>query len=155
VPKALKESVVGADTYVGYLPVGDFVGAFLNGYRAVTLLTVLVGLVLWAFSAAKNAIDYTEVVAQVERVEHVCRPAGTPMEASTDCASAAAVAGNKKLIRHLAVHVRYRSPADDQEHSGVIIPIGGKNAVQANRLRPGDRWKILAHDDVPDAIKLE
>ena len=54
-----------------------------------------------------------------------------------------------------AVHVRYKSPADGQEHSGVVIPIGSKMSVQAAKFRPGDRWKILAHDDKPDDIKAE
>jgi len=53
------------------------------------------------------------------------------------------------------VHVRYKSPADGQEYSGVIIPIGSKIAAQAASLRPGDRWKILAHDDKPYDIKAE
>ena len=35
------------------------------------------------------------------------------------------------------------------------FPTGSKMAVQAAKFRPGDRWKILAHDDKPDDIKAE
>src|SRR5689334_1188365 len=107
---------------------------------------IVVGLGLWAFSSIKNALNYTAVVAQVERVEDVCRPAGVPLQESTDCVTALANSKGKRLFRHKAVHVRYKSPADGQEHSGVVIPAGGKMAVEAGNLRPGNRWKILAHD---------
>jgi hypothetical protein len=129
------------------------VGAFLAGRRTVAILVFIAGLILLAVSVVKNAMDYTEVVARVEGLEHVCRPAGAPIEAYTDCAVAVPT-GGKRLLRHVVVRVPYRSPADDQEHSGVVIPIGGRKAVEAARLRPGDRWKILAHDK-PEDFKVE
>jgi hypothetical protein len=133
---------------------GGIVRAFFAGYRAVRLLIVILGLGLWAVSSLKNALNYTAVVARVERVEQVCRPAGVPVQESTSCATVLANSSGKRLFRHTAVHVRYKSPADGQERSGVVFPIGRK-AVQADNLRPGDRWKILAHDDKPDDIKAE
>jgi len=60
----------------------------------------------------------------------------------------------KRLLRQQAVHVRYRSPANSQELRRVLISIGSK-ALQARKLRHGDRWRILAHDEKPDNIKLE
>ena len=129
--------------------------AFLAGQRAVKLLIVIVGLGAWGFSSVKNALNYTAVVARVERVEEMCRPAGVPIQESTNCATALANSNGKRLLRHTAVHVRYKSPADGQEHSGIVIPIGSKMADQAAKFRPGDRWKILAHDDKPDDSKAE
>ena len=129
--------------------------AFLAGQRAVKLIMVIVGLVLWGFSSLKNALNYTAVVARVERVEQVCRAAGVPVKESTDCATVLANSNGKRLFRHTAVHVSYKSPADGQEHRGIVVPIGSKVEAQAANLRPGDRWKILAHDDKPDDIKTE
>ena len=129
--------------------------AFLAGQRAVRLLIVILGLGLWGFSSIKNALNYTAVLARVERVEEMCRPAGVPIQESTNCVTALANSNGKRLLRHTAVHVRYKSPADGQEHSGVVIPIGSKMALQAAKLRPGDRWKILAHDDKPGDVHAE
>jgi len=127
----------------------------LAGQRVVRLLFVILALGYWGFSSIKDALTYTTVLAQVERVEEVCRRADVPIQESTNCATAVANSNGKRVLRHRAVHVRYKSPADGQEHSGVIIPIGSKIAAQAASLRPGDRWKILAHDDKPHDIKAE
>jgi hypothetical protein len=119
---------------------------------------ILVGLALWGISSIRNAMNYTSVLARVERVEEMCRPAGTPIQEATACATTGLRVPNpngKRVVRHTAVHVRYKSPADGQEHSGVVIPVGSKMASQVARLRPGDQWKILAHDDKPDDIKTE
>jgi hypothetical protein len=131
------------------------VRAFLGGLRAVRLLVVVVGLALWGFSAVKNALTYTEVLAQVERVEEMCRPSGVPIQEATNCVAALANSKGKRLIRHRAVHVLYKSPADGQEHKGVVIPAGSKMAARAANFRRGDHWKILAHDSKPDDIKAE
>ena len=128
---------------------------FLAGWRAVRLLFIVLALGFWGFSSIKTALTYTTVEAQVERVEEVCRRADVPIQESTNCATALANSNGKRVLRHRAVHVRYKSPADGQEYGGVIIPIGSKIAAQAANLRPGDRWKILAHDDNPDDIKVE
>ncbi len=45
------------------------------------------------------------------------------------------------------VYVRYRSPADGQQHSGAVTPIGGQSAVDSLKLRAGEHRKILAHDE--------
>ena len=42
--------------------------AFLAGRRIVMGAAFLAGLALWAFSAADNALNYTQVVASVERL---------------------------------------------------------------------------------------
>ena len=128
--------------------------AFLAGQRVVRLLFVVLALGVWGFSSIKNALTYTAVVAQVEQVEDVCRPADVPIQESTNCVTALATSNGKRLLRHRAVHVRYKSPADGQQHSGVVIPLG-KIAAQAANLRPGDRFEILAHDDKPYDIKVE
>ena len=128
--------------------------SFFAGHRAVRLFIVLLGLCVWAVSSFMNALNYTAVVARVERVEEVCRAAGAPVKESTNCVTARANSNGERIFRQTAVHVRYESPADGQEHSGIVFPIGRK-AVQADNLRPGDRWKILAHDDNPDDIKVE
>ena len=60
----------------------------------------------------------------------------------------------KRLRRYTTVHLKYTSPADGQVHDGVLIPLGRK-ATQAERLRPGDHWEILAHDNNPQDIKAE
>src|SRR5688572_9620888 len=41
---------------------GGVVGAFLAGRRAVAMVVFIVGLTLWATSAVKNAMNYTEVM---------------------------------------------------------------------------------------------
>ncbi len=128
--------------------------AILAGRRIVVGLTLFAGLVLWAFSAADNALNYTEVVAAVERLEEVCWPVGEPFETAASARCAEAQAGPQgKWRHHQVVHVRYQSPADRQQHSGVIVPIGGQAAVDATKLSVGDRWKILAHDDKPLDVK--
>ncbi|HYP06823.1 MAG TPA: hypothetical protein VER03_11385 [Bryobacteraceae bacterium] len=118
------------------------------------MLVVVVGMVVWTVTSIGNALNYTEVVAQVVRVEPVCRVSGTPIEKSGDCLIVAAQAGGQRILRHVGVRVRYRSPADGQEHVGLIIPVGTTKAAQARALRPGDEWEILAHDDDPNVVKL-
>ena len=129
--------------------------AFLSGQRIVHLLIVAVGLCLWGYSAANNALNYTKTVAEVERVEDVCVQVGKPLETATNCLEVQADSGGKRMRRYRAVLVRYTSPADGREHRGSVIPIGGQKAVEASHLQPGTRWKILAHDDKPEDIKAE
>jgi hypothetical protein len=126
----------------------------LFGFRFVHLIVVAVGLILLAASSFRNALDYTATQAQVLRVEERCVPTGAPMGAATNCEEARLRFRGKRLRHYTAVHVSYTSPADGRVHNGVLIPIGRK-AVEAAKLRPGDRWKILAHDDKPEDIKAE
>jgi hypothetical protein len=128
--------------------------AFLFGFRFVHLIVVVLGLILLAASSFRNALDYTATQAQVLRVEERCVPTGAPMGAATNCEEARLRFRGKRLRHYTAVHVSYTSPADGRVHNGVLIPIGRK-AVEAAKLRPGDRWKILAHDDKPEDIKAE
>jgi hypothetical protein len=128
--------------------------AFLFGFRFVHLIVVVLGLILLAGSSLRNALDYTTTQAQVLRVEERCVPSGAPMQAATNCEEARLRFGGKRLRHYTAVHVTYTSPADGRVHNGVLIPIGRK-AVEAAKLRLGDRWKILAHDDKPEDIKAE
>lgn len=130
--------------------------AFLAGRRIVMLPVLLIGLALLLVSSINNAFNYTEVEANVERVEEVCRPVGEKIEtaSSARCLEASAVA-NRKWWRQRAVAVSYRSPADGEQHTGVIIPSGGQSAVDADKLRAGDRWRILAHDKYPRDIKAK
>jgi hypothetical protein len=128
--------------------------AFLFGFRFVHLIVVVLGLILLAASSFRNALDYTATQAQVLRVEERCVPSGAPMKAAMNCEEARLRFGGKRLRHYTAVHVSYTSPADGRVHNGVLIPLGRK-AVQAAKLRPGDPWKILAHDDKPEDIKAE
>ena len=128
--------------------------AFLFGFRLVPVLVVAAGLVLLAFSALKNALFYTKTRAEVVRIEERCVPAGATLDAAINCASARSNSGGKPVRRYTAVHVSYTSPADGRVHNGVLIPLGRK-ATQAEKLRPGDRWLIYAHDNNPEEIKAE
>jgi len=116
---------------------------------------LVVGLGIWAFSALNSTFYYNEVVAQVERVEAVCRPVGTQVSSAASCQETQAKPGGKGMFRETAVYVRYRFPADGKEHSGVVIPSGGRKAVEALHLRPGERWQILVHKSNPGDIKAE
>ena len=130
--------------------------AILAGRRIVLMLTFFAGLALWAFSAADNALNYTEVSATVDHIEEVCRPVGEPIETATNARCVEAQHGAAgKWWHNQAVHVRYRSPADRQQHTGIILPVGGQSAVDADKLRAGDTWTILAHDDKPQDIKAK
>ena len=82
----------------------------------------------------------------------VCRPSGTPIAEAVDCTEAAPTAGGK-VIRQVAVYVRYTSPADGKEHQGRLLT-GGKRLKQVRTLRPGDSWTILVHDDEAETIKV-
>jgi hypothetical protein len=135
-----------------------------NGFFRSLAMGRLVGVVLIfvaaagfaAFTAVDNAINYTEVQARVERVGIVCRSKGAPAEAAVDCTRAelaAPVDGKSKLIRQMAVYVRYTSPGDGKEHQGRLL-VGGKRLTKVRTLRPGDSWTIWAHDDKPEAIKV-
>jgi hypothetical protein len=121
----------------------------------VTLAVLIAGLVLWAYSGLKNAISYREVAAKVERVEEVCIPAGATVKEATGCSQAPVASGGKRFSHRQAVYVHYTSPSDGQEHSGVVIPIGGQKAVEATGLRQGDAWTILASKSEPGDIKAE
>jgi hypothetical protein len=129
--------------------------AFSLGRHIVTLLTVIVGLLLWAYSALDNALNYTAVKAEVVRVEDVCYTPNAATKITTNCAEAQARSGGRRVTRRKAVYIRYTSPADGQVHDGIIIPVGGKKAVSVSQLRPGDRWEIMAHDDKPEDVKAE
>ncbi len=135
----------------------------LNGYARAWHMGRLVGVigifvlaaVVSAFTAVVNAVNYTEVQARVERVGLVCRPSGAPVVESVECTAEAApgpVSGGK-LIRQLAVYVRYTSPADGQQHQGRLL-MAGKRIKQARTLRPGDSYTILAHNDDAETIKV-
>jgi len=128
--------------------------AFLAGRRIAFFATFLVAMGLWAYSALKHALNFSEVEAVVERVEEVCRPVGEPVEAANAarCAEASAAARGR-WWREQAVHVRYVSPADGETHVGVVVPQGGQAAVEAVRLRAGERWKVLAHDREPLVVR--
>jgi len=76
----------------------------------VHLLIVAVGLCLWGYSAANNALNYTKTVAEVERVEDVCVQVGKPLETATNCLEVQADSGGKRMRRYRAVLVRYTSP---------------------------------------------
>lgn len=121
----------------------------------VNLFVLFAGVGLWAYTGLDHSLHYTEAIAEVERVEEVCIPAGRPVTAATSCIETRAVAASKRVRRHRAVYVRYNAPADGREFHGVIIPTGGQRAAEATELRPGNRWKILVHDDTPEDIKAE
>src|SRR5436190_13473987 len=116
--------------------------AFFRGGQIVRLLVVCAGLLLLAYSAVDNALNFTKVSAVVEGVEQVCVEKGKPAATAVSCREANF--DRKGMRSYQAVRVRYRSPADGQEHSGSIIPVGSKKAVEATRLKHGDRWTILA-----------
>ena len=118
------------------------------------MLVFFVGLALWAYSSVNDALNYTEVEAIVDRIEEVCVPVGEPAEAvaSGRCTEARSSPAGKWWFRR-AVYVRYRFPADGQQHTGAVTPIGGQSAGDALKLRAGEHWKILVHDDKPQDIK--
>ena len=128
--------------------------SILFGFRFVHILVVAAGLILLAFSGLKNALFYTKTRAEVLRIEERCVPAGSHLNAAINCAGARSSAGGKPMRRYTTVHVRYTSPADGRVHDGVLMPLGSK-AIQAAKLRPGDRWQIFAHDNKPEEIKVE
>jgi len=122
--------------------------------RLIGLILVFVGAAGFsAFSAVENALNYTELQARVERVGLVCRPKGTPTTEAVDCTGAAPPRAAAKIIRQVAVYVRYTSPADGKEHQGRLL-VAGKRIQRARTLRPGDSWTILAHDDDAETIKV-
>ncbi len=134
----------------------------LNGYARAWHMGRLVGVigifvlaaVVSAFTAVVNAVNYTEVQARVERVGLVCRPRKAPATEAVECTNETApAAGGGKLIRQLAVYVRYTSPADGKEHQGRLL-VAGKRINQARTLRPGASWTIRAHDEEAGTIKV-
>lgn len=127
--------------------------AFSLGRFAVTLLVVLAGSILWIYEWINNSLNYTGVVARVERIESVCAPAGTPPAEATDCRNWPARVNGKKVVMHRVARLRYKSPADSAEHSGTIFLHSGVKSANGKRLQAGDDWKILAHDDQPLVIK--
>lgn len=130
----------------------EFSRAMSTGRLLGVILCFVAAAGFAAFSAVDNAINYTEVQARVERVGIVCRPSGTPTTEAVDCAEAAPAARGK-VIRQVAVYVRYTSPADGKDHQGRLLT-GGKRLKQVRTLRPGDSWTILAHDDEAETIKV-
>ena len=127
--------------------------AFRMGRLIVAGLMLLVGLLLMAFTAVNNALNYTEVEGTVQRVEKLCRPKGAPVESAVPCRDFGASASGKKVIRNTVVYLRYRSPADGREYDHFVRVVGGEKAVEAERLRSGDRWMILAHHKEPLRVK--
>lgn len=117
----------------------------------VTLPIALIGLVLLAVDWVRNAMDYTKVVAQVEQVENVC--VGGSITTPIPCWQASSYPKTGRIQAFRAVHVRYTSPADKQQHSGVVYAKAGKIAREAAMLHVGDKWLIYAHDDEPAAVK--
>jgi len=113
-----------------------FVG-FLKVNGAIRWLVVFAGLCLIAYSWVDNKLNYTEVTGVVEAVEPVCTQKGTKMRCRT------------------GVRVRFTSPADGVRHSAMVIPSSGQKLLEADKLRPGDEWRILAHDDKPEVLKAE
>ena len=122
--------------------------SFLSGLRGGYFLAVSGALVLCVIVWVYNGLIYTTTPAEIVRVEEQCSVEGT----ATGCAEARA--SGKPVRRQRVVHVRYTSPADGQVHEGVLYPFGAK-ATEAARLRPGDRWPILAHDNNPEEIKVK
>lgn len=122
--------------------------------RAVILLIIAGGLTVWVYDLINNGLNYTQVTAEVERVGPVCYPIRSPNQA-IDCSETWANPSVKRWVRGTAVWIRYQSPADGKQHQARLIPIGGDAAVEATHLKPGDRWKVLAHDDVPGGVKAE
>jgi hypothetical protein len=128
--------------------------SFLSGFRSVRLLIVAAGLILFAYSRISNALFYTKTIAEVLRTEDRCVPAGAHFDAATDCVTAIATSGGKRVSRYTAVHLSYTSPADGSSHEGVLIPLG-RQATQAEKLRPGDHLQIFANDKNPNDIKAD
>ncbi len=127
--------------------------AFRTGRLIVTLLLVIAGSLIWIYQWINNALNYTEVAAQVVQIENVCAPVGAPKEEAMTCEPGAKQAGGKRLIWYRLLHLRYKSPADSAEHVTRMILTNGKKSADENRLRAGDNWKILARNDDPLAIK--
>ncbi len=114
---------------------------------------LLIGLGVWIYRSVDNRLNYTLVDAEVQDVEDICAPVGAPTTGAVPCANADSAFPGKTMAYYHSVTIRYTSPADQREHSGVIIPRGGEAGVEASRLRRGDRWSILARNDQPDDIK--
>lgn len=131
----------------------SFSRSFYAGRLIGVILLFVAAAGFAAFTAVDNAINYTEVQARVERVGLACRPKGTPTTEAVDCTGAAPPPAAAKIIRQVAVYVRYTSPADGKEHQGRLL-VAGKRIQKARALRPGDSWTILAHDDHAETIKI-
>lgn len=114
-----------------------FFSAFAKTNSLIRGLVVFAGLCLIAYSWVDNKLNYTEVTAVVESTEQVCTPNG------------------KKMRCRTGYRVRYTSPADGNRHSALVIPSSGEKIMEATKLQPGDQWRILAHDDKPEALKAE
>jgi hypothetical protein len=96
-------------------------------------------------SAVQKALNYTEVSAEVERVELRCAQRGeTPHQART-CDQVRGSDG--PLERFVAVQVRYTSPADGRQYVSTMFARTEKKMRQAALLRPGQGIKIYAHDE--------
>ncbi|HUQ80444.1 MAG TPA: hypothetical protein VM076_04880, partial [Gemmatimonadaceae bacterium] len=80
--------------------------AFKVDYRLVRWtrwLIIIAGLGIWAVRRANNARNYREVAAEVERIDEVCVPLRASVSEATDCATASARAGGKRLRHYRAV----------------------------------------------------
>jgi hypothetical protein len=129
--------------------------AFQLGRLFVVGLVLLIGLLLMAYSAVNNALNYTEVEGTVQRVELLCRLRGAPDERAAPCTHFLGQPETKKLLRNTVVYLRYRSPADGREYDHFVHVVGGQKAVEAARLRSGDRLLILAHNKEPLRVKRD
>lgn len=110
---------------------------------------ILAGLAMFVYYSIDRALNYTKVEATIQRLEEVCRPKGAPVESSVPCAGYQADSAGKKVVRHVVVHVQYRSPADGRDYDSSVRVFGGKKAVEVSELRSGERWAVLAHNKEP------
>ena len=107
------------------------------------------------YASMDKANNYNQVAAKVERIEDTCRPFAAPVQFAMPCQDPPGRGSNPGLIRETTVFVRYKSPADGKEHSGLLIPSGGRNVVDGLKLRAGSTWTILAHASEAGKIKMD
>jgi len=129
--------------------------ALSMGRLMVSGVTILACVKMIAFLSINNALNYTEVEATVHRVGQFCRPKGAPAESAVACGDFQSTSDRNKTIRNTIIYLRYRPPADGREYGNSVRVTGGKKAVNTLRLRSGDRWTIMAHDDEPLKIKAD
>lgn len=119
-------------------------------------LALAVGGLLLLWQATNNWLFYTKVDAVVESNEEVCQAVdATSKDEWKSCLAARAESGPRGAFVGQRLRVRYTSPADGREHVSNVVVHGGSAALEATRLRAGDRWKILARRDRVEDVKAD
>lgn len=130
--------------------------AFAMGRLIVFLLTLVAGGVVWVVQGVDHAVNYSVVSARVDKIERSCfRATGSVAEFRTgDNPRDNEPCGTHKWrdsLTKVTLHLRYISPADNQEHSTEYRLLdydkplpekGGTWDVRASKSEPGTITKL-------------